>query len=317
VARRRRSADPPQAEVGDVVLPVPERLLARLEWRTRRRLVGARSGDNATLLRGSGIDVADIREYEPYDDPRHIDWNVTARLDEPYVREYFEDRDATAWLMLDRSASTSFGPVDRSMGTVLVETSLALASLLTRRGNRVGAIVFRDGIEEMIPPAASRTHVLRIASRLAATRPASHAETDLGAVLAAAGGMLRRRSVVILVSDLVGKDGWQRPLGALAHRHDVRVIRLADPREAELPQVGVLWLQDSETGEQVLVDTNDGEFRRRYREAAQMREAAIAADVRRAGAAYHRISTDDDLVDALVRMTTAPALRADPLGVAR
>ena len=294
MARAQRSATS--------VVAVPEELLRRLDWRALKRLSGVRGGDFRTLARGSGIDVTDIRGYEPYDDVRHIDWNVTARLDEPHVREYVEDRDLTAWLLLDRSSSMSFGPVDRGKDIVLVELSVALARMLTRGGNRVGAILYDVDVEEMIPAGVSRDHVLRLAHRLLQESEPSGEETDLAPLLQRAASMLRRRSLVFVVSDLIVRDGWQRPLGVLAQRHDVVVIRLADPREVELPDVGTIWVQDAETGEQLLVDTSDPRFREQYREAAHEREVGLLADVRRTGAQLHTVWTDDDLADALVRM---------------
>ena len=284
------------------VVAVPEELLYRLDWRALKRLSGVRGGDFRTVARGSGIDVTDIRGYEPYDDVRHIDWNVTARLDEPHVREYVEDRDLTAWLLLDRSSSMSFGPADRGKDIVLVELSVALARMLTRGGNRVGAILYDAQIEEMIPAGVTRDHVLRLAHRLLQESSASGEETDLAPLLQRSASMLRRRSLVFVISDLIVCDGWQRPLGVLAQRHDVVVIRLADRREVELPDVGTIWVQDAETGEQLLVDTSDPRFREQYREAAERREVDLLADVRRTGAQLHTVWTDDDLADALVRM---------------
>lgn len=290
------------------VAPLPEALLHRIDWQVRKRLTGARAGDYRTSARGSGVDVADIRPYEPYDDPRHIDWNVTARLDEPHVREYVEDRELTAWLLLDRSASMAFGPAERGKDVVLVEVAVALTRMLTRGGNRVGAVLYDAGIEEIIPPGRSREHVLRLARRVLDEHAAAQQETDLAPLLRTAASMFHRRSLVFVVSDLIARDGWQRPLGVLAHRHEVVVLQLADPREWELPDVGQIWVQDAETGEQLLVDTSDPRFRARYLAAAQSREATVVADVRRAGAALHTVWTHEDLVEALVRITRSSRL---------
>ncbi|MDO9486094.1 MAG: DUF58 domain-containing protein [Actinomycetota bacterium] len=284
------------------IAAVPEALLYRLEWRALKRLSGVRGGDFRTMARGSGIDVTDIRAYEPYDDVRHIDWNVTARLDEPHVREYLEDRDLTAWLLLDRSSSMSFGPADRGKDIVLIELSVALARMLTRGGNRVGAMLYDEGKPEVIPAAASRDHVLRLAHRLLQESAPSQEETDLAPQLLRTASMLKRRSLVFLISDFIVRDGWQRPLGSLAQRHEVVVIRLADRREEELPDVGTIWVQDAETGEQMLLDTSDTRFREQYRQAAQLRERDLTQDVRRTGAHLHTVWTDDDLADALVKM---------------
>src|SRR3954454_9495678 len=166
----------------------PESVLSRLEWRVIRRLDGRLQGNYRTLFRGDGVDVVDLREYQPGDDLRHIDWNVTARTDTPHVRRYLEDRDVTAWLLLDRSPSMGFGPVDRSKHLVLTEIAATVAQLLSRGGNRVGAVLFDAQVDEIVPPGSGRTQVLRIISRLLDT-PSS----GPGAASAPQGGPLRSR----------------------------------------------------------------------------------------------------------------------------
>ncbi len=280
----------------------PERVLRRLEWRVIRRLDGRLQGDYRTLFRGTGVDFMDLREYEPGDDLRHIDWNVTARMDTPYVREYVEDREVTAWLLLDRSASMGFGPVDRQKHLVVTEVAATIAQLLTRGGNRVGAILFDNAVERMIPPGHGRGQVLRIMSHLmVAPRPAS-GSTDLSVLLRAALGVARRRSVVVIVSDFISEPGWERPLALLARRHDVVALQVADPREFELPAVGMIYVEDAETGEQIFVDTDDVAFRNRLREAAQQRQSALHEGARSAGTDLFTIGTDEDLVRALARV---------------
>ena len=183
-----------------------ERLLRRLEWRVVRRLDGRLQGDYRSLFRGSGIDFTDLREYEPGDDLRHIEWNVTARLDTPYVREFVEDRELTAWLLLDHSASMGFGPVDRQKDLVLAEVATTLAHVLTRGGSRVGAIVMDTGVDAVIPPASGRTQVLRIAKLLLDRREA-RAEADAAAAGARAGAPGER-----------GRFGWFGQRGARTGR---------------------------------------------------------------------------------------------------
>ena len=280
----------------------PERVLRRLEWRVIRRLDGRLQGDYRTLFRGTGVDFMDLREYEPGDDLRHIDWNVTARMDTPYVREYVEDREVTAWLLLDRSASMGFGPVDRQKHLVVTELAATIAQLLARGGNRVGAILFDNAVERTIPPGHGRRQVLRIMSHLMAPpRPASGA-TDLAVLLRAALGVARRRSVVVIVSDFISEPGWEGPLALLARRHDVVALQVADPREFDLPAVGMIYVEDAETGEQIFVDTDDPAFRQRLREAAQQRQSALMEATRSAGTDLFTIGTDEDLVRALVRV---------------
>ena len=280
----------------------PERLLNRLEWQVIRRLDGQLQGNYRTAFRGVGLDFLDLREYEPGDDVRHIDWNVTARMDTPFVRQYSEDRELTGWLLLDRSPSMGFGPIDRPKELVLRELATTFARLLTRRGNRVGAILFDNEIEETLPPRASRNHVLALTRSLSRPARANGAVTDLTGLLEFALGAIRRRSLVVLVSDFITAPGWERPLLQLTERHEVVAIRLLDPREYELPDAGVIVVEDAETLEQLVVDSSDAEFRRRLREAGEGREAELRGLTLRAGVDIHEVSTQDDLVQALVRI---------------
>jgi len=284
----------------------PERLLRRLEWRVVRRLDGRLQGDYRTLFRGGGVDFTDLREYQPGDDLRHVDWNVTARMDRPYVRQYVEERELTAWLLLDHSASMGFGPVDRQKDLVLAEVATTLAHVLTRAGNRVGVILFGTHVEQVIPPASGRNQVLRIARQLLDRRAAPAAvgtTTDLSLLLRAAHGVARRRSLVVVVSDFISEPGWEAPLALLGRRHEVVAVQIADPREFELPSVGMVYVEDAETGEQIFVDTDDPVFRARLREAADDRQAALVAATRSAGVDLHQVLTDEDLVRALVRIS--------------
>jgi len=305
-----------------------EALLHRLTWRVLRPLDGRLQGDYRTVFRGAGIDMADIREYLPGDDTRHIDWNVTARMGEPYVRRYTEDREVTAWLLLDRTASMGFGPTDRMKALVLAEIAGTLAQILARGGNRIGAVLFdHNQVQRVVPAGAGRVQVLRIVHELL-PRPAEPERprkrrlgrrrisetpatgTDLAVLLAAATGIARRRSTVVVVSDFISRPGWERPLALLAQRHDVVAIRVTDPREYELPAVGGLYVEDAETGEQIFVDTADPVFRRRLAEAAEQRDAELAATVRRAGTELFDVSTDEDLVPALARISELRKARA-------
>jgi uncharacterized protein (DUF58 family) len=282
----------------------PESLLRRLQWRVVRPLDGRMQGDYRTLFRGSGLDFTDLREYTAGDDLRHIDWNVTARMDTPYVREYVEDREVTAWLLLDRSPSMGFGPVDRQKSLVLAEIATTIAHLLSRGGNRVGAVLMDDDLR-MVPPGAGRNQVLRIAGALLEPprEPAEHSTTDLARLLRAAFGLARRRCLLVIVSDFITQPGWERPLALLARRHDVVAIQVVDPRESELPSVGMVYVEDAETGEQIFVDTDDPVFRARLAAAAAERAEELSAATRRAGTDLHRVATDDDLVRALARMS--------------
>lgn len=280
----------------------PDALLRRLEWTVIRRLDGLLHGDYRTLFRGFGLDLADLREYQYHDDVRHIDWNVTARLATPYVREYNEDREVTAWFLLDLSPSVDFGSGSVQKRSVLAEFVTVLARLLTKHGNRVGALFYGDGVEGVIPARSGRRHVLHILNTML-TRPAlaRAAATNLKDFLEAAFAVIPRRSLVFIVSDFLSTPGWGKPLAQLAKRHEIVAVRLYDPLEMELPDLGMLVVQDAETGEQVFVDTHDRGFRRRFAAGAQRRERELRVTLREAGVDALELSTDDDLVDAILR----------------
>ena len=280
----------------------PERILRRLEWRVIRRLDGQLQGDYRTVFRGVGIDFADLREYEPGDDVRHIDWNVTARMDSPYIRTFLEDRELTAWLLLDRSPSMDFGPTDRSKELVLIELAVTLARLLSRGGNRVGAILYNNAVERVIPPRSGRNQVLRLTRHLLQPAVPTGTATDLSGLFAAAASTIKRRSVVVVLSDFISAPGWEPPLARLGERNDVVTIRVSDPRELELPDAGLIVVEDAETGELLSVDTSDPEFRRRFHAATEARRADLETSARQAAVQIHEVSTQDDLVRALLRI---------------
>jgi uncharacterized protein (DUF58 family) len=279
----------------------PEKILRRLEWTVIRRLDGMLHGDYRTLFRGNGIDLADLREYQYHDDVRHIDWNVTARLQVPYVREYHEDREVTAWFLLDLSPSIDFGS-DTKKSTLSTDFITVLARMLTRQGNRVGAVFYGDKVEAVIPAKGGRRHVLGVLHRLLQRKPVDKSDgTDLRAFLRASYQMMPRRSLVFIVSDFFSKPGWAEPLTHLARRHEVVAVRLYDPLERELPDMGMLLMQDSETGEQLFVDTHDKGFRKRFASVAERRERELRLALSRAGVDCLELATDGDLVDAVMR----------------
>jgi len=288
-------------------MSAPERILQRLDWKVIRRLDGVLQGDYRSLFRGNGIDMVDLREYQPGDDVRAIDWNVTARMDTPYVREYVEDRELTAWFLLDLSPSVDFGTADseRLKRTVLTDFVATLARLMTRRGNRVGAMFYDSSVERILPARGGRDQVLRLIDDLLNQPPLRNAPfTDLAPLLQAGAHAIKRRSLIFIVSDFISVPGWERPLNLLNGRHEVVAVRLTDPRELELPDVGPVIMEDAETGEQLYVDTHDSGFRRRFAEAARRREEEVAGAFRRSGVEALTLSTDDDLVRAIVRMVT-------------
>jgi uncharacterized protein (DUF58 family) len=293
------------------VVTTPERILQRLDWTVIRRLDGLLQGDYRSLFRGNGVDLAGLREYQPGDDVRYIDWNVTARMDDAYVREYNEDREITAWFLLDLSPSVDFGTLEteRIKRTVLIDFVATLARLLTRRGNRVGAIFLGEGTSH-VPARGGRDQVLHlIDSLLRQPRVNRGGLTDLAPLLAAGENTIKRRSLVFVISDFISVPGWDKPLSLLNRRHEVVAVRLLDPREIELPDAGPIILEDAETGEQIYVDTHDRGFRKRFAEAAAVRESAMAGSFKRAGVEAVSMSTDDDLVRAIVRMASLRSRR--------
>jgi uncharacterized protein (DUF58 family) len=283
----------------------PERILIRLDWQVIRRLDGLLQGDYRSLFYGHGLDFADLREYQPQDDIRYIDWNVTARMDTPYVRQYVEERDVTGWFLLDLSPSMDFGALQNQKRSVLVDFVTTVSRLLTRHGNNVGAVFYSDRVDKMIPARGGRIQVLRIVNDLLnQSEPRRTGPTNLTKLIEMGLHTIKRRSLIFLVSDFISEPGWEQALNLLSRKHEVLAIRLWDPREIEIPNVGLIVMEDAETGEQLYVDTNDAGFRRRFKEAAAQREAAIDAAFKRAGVDALSLSTEEDLVKAIVRFAT-------------
>lgn len=303
-SRRQRAANDAQVRA-EAAAAGTERALRRLEWTVIRRLDGLLQGDYRTLMRGAGLDLADLREYQHHDDVRHIDWNVTARLQVPHVRVFTEDREMAAWFVLDLSRSVDFGSGNRAKREISAGFVGVVARLLTRHGNRVGALIYGSELEAVIPPRTGRAHVLHLLHAMERRADIKGAKpggtTRLAELLDAAGNMIQRRSTVFVVSDFLSAPGWERPLGRLTLRHEVLAVRLSDPLEQEIPDLGLVPLTDAETGEQLWVDTHDGGFRKRFARLAQEREDALREALARAGVDTLELSTQDDLVEAIVR----------------
>jgi len=289
----------------------PEAVLHRLDLKIARRLEGLLQGDHRSLFRGQGLDLADIREYQYYDDVRHMDWNVTARLQTPYVREYQEDREITAWFLLDMSPSVDFQSVSVSKRQVLSEFTTLMCRFLSGKGNRAGALLFSGAVERMIPARGGRRQLLTLLDALGRYRNPRNAKgTDLKRVLSDAARMIRRRSLIFIVSDFISAPGWESPLAHLASRHDVIAVRLSDPLETRLPDLGLLTFQDAESGEQIFVDTHDRGFRARFAAAAQAKEEELLAAFANAGVDALELSTEDDVADAVLRFADMRKLRS-------
>ena len=299
-------AVPNPSREGAVAAPVhgqAERVLRRLEWTVLKRLDGLLMGDYRTLMRGAGLDLADLREYQLHDDVRHIDWNVTARMQSPHVRVFTEDREMAAWFLLDLSPSVDFGSGPQRKRHVSAEFVAVLARLFTRRGNRVGALLYGAGVDRLLPARSGRQHVLHLLHSIQ-NRPAAAegaGSTRLADLLLAGANSIRRRSTVFVVSDFISEPGWEKPLAQLALRHEVVAVRLTDPLERALPDLGLVTLRDAETGEAMLVDTHDPAFRRRLAAIAAEREDALHTALAQAGVDTLELSTEDDLANAVMR----------------
>jgi uncharacterized protein (DUF58 family) len=284
--------------------PAPDALLQRLEWTVLRRLDGLLHGDYRTLFRGQGVDLAELREYQHSDDVRHIDWNVTARLQTPHVRVFNEERETAAWFLIDTTSSLDFGSQAVRKRMVGAELVGVLARMLSRHGNRVGAVFYGGTVDTVIPARSGRRHVLHILHSML-SRPAQPQHLDAGThlrdLVQSALHAIPRRSLVFLVSDFISAPGWEKPLAQVAQRHETLAVRLYDPLEQELPDLGIVTMQDAETGEQLFVDTHDRAFRRRFAAAAERRETALRESFRQAGVDVLELSTDEDLMEAVLR----------------
>lgn len=278
---------------------VPDNILRRLELPVVRRLEGLLQGDYRSPSRGDGLDLADLRPYQFHDDVRRIDWNATARLNEPYVRDYLEDREIPVWLLLDMSPSMMFEGIGITKHAVLMEFALLLCRLMLGRGNRAGAMIFSNGVDRIIPARGGRQQLIEILSNIEGYR-ARAGVTDIGKVLSDGLHVIRRRSLIFVVSDFISMPNWEKPLNRLSARHDVIVVRLTDRLEAHLPDLGFVTFQDAESGEQLFVDTHDRGFRARFAAHAQEKQRWLRSAFEKAGVDVMELGTDDDVLDALI-----------------
>jgi uncharacterized protein (DUF58 family) len=278
---------------------ISDNILRRLDLPVTRRLEGLLQGDYKSPARGDGLDLADLREYQFHDDVRRMDWNATARLGTPYVREYLEDREIPVWLLLDMSPSMTFEGTSVSKHAVLMEFTSLICRLMLSRGNRAGAMIFSGRVDRTIPARGGRQQLLQILNAVANHRP-SQSTTDLKQVLRDAANAIRRRSLVFVVSDFISTAGWEKPLTMLAMRHDVIAVRLSDPLETRMPDLGFMTFQDAESGEQLFVDTQDRNFRARFAAIADARETALRSAFEKAGVDVVELATEDDVMDALL-----------------
>lgn len=285
-------------------------MLRRLDWAVIRPLASHLGGDHQSLTRGPGMELHELREYQPGDDVRRIDWNITARTDRPYMRESHVERALDVWLAVDLSASNDWGTAECLKSDRAVEFAVVASQLLGRNGNRVGAFLFAERPLGIVPPSRGRAHLLRLLSRISeAPAQATPGRTDLAGALTQLSAVLRRRSLVLLASDFLAPNGWQAALSRLAQRHEVIAIHLHDPREAELPNVGLITLEDPETGQQLVVDTSDHRLRERYRRAAEAQAEQLRNTLASCGVDRLSLSTDTELLPAVARFLNMRRLR--------
>ena len=279
---------------------MPDALLRALDVSIGRRVEGLLAGDYRSALLGGGTELAQVRPYVPGDDPRRIDWNVTARTAQPHVRVQLAERVMVTWLVLDTSASMRFGTADRRKADVAEGVALAVGHVATRRGNRLGVVTFGGAAPRLVRPKQGRTGLIGL---LLALRDEEgelpRGPTSLGEGLARASSAARQRSLVAVVSDFRGPFDWRRPLLDLAGRHDVIALEVRDPREQELPNVGDLWLVDPETGGQLRVDTRDSRLRARFAAAADDERRGLARTLSSLGVRHVVLSTSGDWLRTL------------------
>jgi uncharacterized protein (DUF58 family) len=296
--------------------PVPPAVLRSLDLAVLRRVESMVPGEHLTPQVGAGTELATIRPYRPGDDVRHIDWNVTARMQEPHVRVHVGERALTAWIVLDASASMTFGTAERRKADVAEGVALALGHVATRRGNRLGVAAFGAGAPKVLRPRQGRLGLLQLLAELR-REPAADGlgATSLGGAVEAVAAAARARGLVVVVSDFRGERDWERPLRALRARHGVLAVEVRDPREMELTPMGDLWLVDPETGRQLQVNTSRSSVRRRFAKAALAEREDVAAALRRAGAEHLVLSTGGDWLRDLAGhlRRSKVALRATPL----
>jgi len=289
---------------------IPKEILKkvrRIEISTRGLVNELFSGEYHSVFKGRGMDFSEVREYQIGDEIRSIDWNVTARTGHPFVKVFREERELTVMLLVDASGSGDFGSLNQAKGEIAVEICALLAFSAIKNNDKVGLIIFTDQVEKFIPPRKGRKHVLRVLRELLYFRP-THKGTDIGAVLEYLNRIQRRRSVTFLVSDFLGEN-FDKQLRVAGRRHDMIVVRIGDPREEELPRVGLLELEDAESGEHVVVNTSDPRVRTLFRENVLRRRAVLDQLLRQTGIDRIDIRTDCGYVEPLIRFFQQRARR--------
>jgi uncharacterized protein (DUF58 family) len=285
---------------------IPKELAKKIrliQIHTKRAVNDVLAGEYHSVFKGHGMEFDEVREYTPGDEIRTIDWNVTARTGQPYVKRYVEERELTVLFVVDLSASGTFGTQEKLKSEVAAELCALLAFSAIKNNDKVGLIIFTDIIELYIPPGKGTSHVLRLIRDLLNFKPRQQ-KTDIAQALDYLGRITHRKAVVFLVSDFLA-EGYEKPLGILARRHDLIAISITDPRERELPKIGLIELEDAETGEIVVVDSGSAQVRRRYEAIAREQAERLAESFRSSGVDHIPVMTGRDHVRDLVRFFRA------------
>jgi uncharacterized protein (DUF58 family) len=278
--------------------PMPDGVLRALDLTIGRRVAGLLAGDYRSSMLGIGTEFAQLRPYEPGDDVRLIDWNVTARMRQPHIRVQIADRVMTTWLMLDHSASMAFGTADRRKADVAEGVAIAVGHIATRHGNALGIVSFGNGQTETVAPSQGRVGMLSLLMAVRREPANPGAATSVGQALRHMNLLAQRSKVIVIVSDFRGRDDWSGPMTQLAGRNAVLAVEIRDPREQELPDIGEIHLVDPETGRQLRVDTSRRKIRERFAAAAAEERATVAAAIRKTGARHAVLSTSGDWLRA-------------------
>ena len=283
------------------------RKIRRIEIRTKKLVNDVFSGEYHSIFKGRGMEFEEVREYQPGDDIRIIDWNVTARYGYPFVKKFTEERELTVMLLVDASSSGEFGTAQRMKGEIAAELCSVLAFSAIKNNDKVGMIIFTDKIEKYIPPKKGSSHVLRLIREVLYFKP-EHQRTDINCALEFLGRIIKRRCVVFLVSDFLSA-GYEKMLSIANKRHDVIAIKIVDPREIELPNVGFIELEDTETGEQILIDTRNTKVRKSFQDYAIREQTNQDATFRSIDLDHIQIVTDRSYVEPLTAFFKARAKR--------
>jgi uncharacterized protein (DUF58 family) len=291
-------------------------LLRRLRWSLVQPLATRLNGDERSRLVGAGVEFATVRDYQPGDDVRRIDWNLTARANAPYVREAQAEGAVDVWLAVDVSGSVDWGTAECLKRYRAIELAAVAGQLLGRHGNRLGLMLFAERPVGVVPLGSGRVHLERVVGRLRLhPRSTTGGVTDLATALSSLNGLARRRSLIVLVSDFLVPDGWATGLRTLTRRHEVVAARLRDPREVSLPNVGIVTFEDPETGEQLTVDTSDARLRQRFDAAALAQAERIERNLKECGVDQVVLGTEAALLPALAAFLDARRRRRAVRGV--